>query len=365
MSSMMGEQLRISIFGQSHGEAIGVVVDGLPAGEEIDFDELQDFLKRRAPGRNIQSTPRKEADVPRFLSGVLKGKTCGAPLCAIIENKDIRSADYGQMESLLRPSHADYPAFIRYGGHQDVRGGGHFSGRLTAPLCIAGGIAKQILARQGIFVGAHAQSISSVSDKKYSTVNLEKDELFSSLKHEIPVLDKSIIESIKQEIEQARAAGDSVGGVIECAVIGVPAGLGSPMFGGIENRLSMALFGIPAIRGVEFGTGFAASAMRGSQHNDPYTINEGEIQTETNHHGGILGGITTGMPIIFRVAVKPTSSISLPQKTIDFHKKERAELSIKGRHDPCIALRAVPCVEAVAALVILDNILLMKGSLDK
>lgn len=361
MSSMLGERLRVSIFGQSHGEAIGVVVDGLPAGEAIHREELQAFLARRAPGRNQLSTPRREGDVPRFVSGVVDGVTCGAPLCAIIQNGDTRSGDYDQLRRLVRPSHADYPAQVRWGGHQDVRGGGHFSGRLTAPLCVAGGIALQILARRGIFIGAHAQAIGGVRDAQYSAVDLTREELHRPLSHGIPVLNPAVVEPMKEEIDAARMDLDSVGGIIECAAIGLPPGLGDPIFGGMENRLSAALFGIPAIRGVEFGVGFAAGAMRGSQHNDPYCLREGEIRTRTNHHGGVLGGITTGMPLIFRVAVKPTASIPRPQQTVDIATMELATLEITGRHDPCITLRAVPCVEAAAALVLLDAILIREG----
>lgn len=362
MSSMIGERLRISIFGQSHGEVIGVVMDGLPAGERIDTEELQRFLERRAPGRNAMATSRQERDVPQFLSGIAEGVTCGAPLCAMIENKDVHSEDYSQMKDLMRPSHADYPARVRYAGYEDVRGGGRFSGRLTAPLCIAGGIAKQILARHGIFVGAHVEAIGTVRDSRFSSAELTKEELFSPLTDDIPLLDKSRAADMQAEIAAARTEGDSIGGLIECAVIGVPAGIGDPMFGGMENRFSAMLFGIPGMRGIEFGAGFAAVEMRGSQHNDPYRMCGAGIKTETNNHGGILGGMTTGMPIVFRVAMKPTPSIAREQKTINIATGENAVLSIEGRHDPCIAVRAVPCVEAAAALVILDSILTEKGN---
>lgn len=363
MSSMIGERLRISIFGQSHGEAIGVVMDGVPAGEAIDAEELQRFLARRAPGRNEIATPRQETDVPQFLSGIVGGVTCEAPLCAIIKNEDTRSGDYKQMQELMRPSHADYPAQVRYGGHRDVRGGGHFSGRLTAPLCIAGGIAKQILARRGIFVGAHIETVGNVNDRRFSSVDLTQAELFSPLTGDIPLLDKSKAAAVQSGIAAVRAEGDSVGGIIECAVIGVPAGIGDPMFGGMENRLAAMLFGVPGMRGIEFGAGFAAAAMRGSQHNDSYRMRGGEVRTETNNHGGILGGITTGMPLIFRVAMKPTPSIACVQKTVNIVTGEDAVLSISGRHDPCIAIRAVPCIEAAAALVILDAVLTEKGKI--
>lgn len=363
MSSMMGERLKISIFGQSHGEAIGVVMDGLPAGEAIDRAELQRFLDRRAPGRSELATARKEADLPEFLAGVVDGRTCGAPLCAVIYNQDMRSEDYAQTAHLPRPSHADYAARMRYGAHCDLRGGGHFSGRLTAPLCIAGGIAIQILARRNIFVGAHVQAVGKVRDLAFSAVDLSREELLLPASRPVPVLDQSRGVEMEAEIKAARSQGDSIGGLVECAVIGLPAGIGDPMFAGMENRLSAALFAIPGVRGIEFGAGFAAAEMSGSEHNDPYCLQGDEVRTETNNHGGVLGGITTGMPIVFRVAIKPTPSIAKEQRTIDINTKKPARLGIKGRHDPCIALRAVPCAEAVAAIVILDALLISEGGI--
>lgn len=357
MSSMWGNKLKVSIFGQSHGEAIGVVADGLPPGEEIDLEKLQVFLDRRAPGRNAFSSPRKERDVPRILSGLLQGRTCGAPLCAVLENGDTRSEDYSAMGALPRPSHADYPAYVRYGGHNDPRGGGHFSGRLTAPLCVAGGIALQILQRRGVFIGAHAQAIGGVEDRSFDPVGLSPQELCLPAQRSLPVLEETAGEAMERAIQEAADEKDSVGGIVECGVLGLPAGMGDPMFDGVENRLAAALFGIPALRGVEFGAGFAAAQMRGSQHNDPYIVKDGAICTATNRHGGVIGGITTGMPVIFRAAFKPTASIGKEQQTVDVGAMAQASLRIGGRHDPCVVPRAVPCVEAVAALVFLDFLL--------
>ena len=356
MSSEFGKILRVSVFGQSHGKAIGVNIDGLPAGEAIDPDALQRFLARRAPGRNAQSTARREADVPVFLSGLEKGVTCGSPLCAIIENRDQHSEDYKELRENPRPSHADYTAWVKWGGRADMRGGGHFSGRLTAPLCIAGGIAKQILARRGIFVGAHLSSVGTEQDERFPL--FPTAELFAQVAAKpFPVLSDQAGERMKAAIAAAASEGDSVGGIVECAAIGLPAGIGSPMFDGVENRISAALFGIPAVKGLEFGSGFAGTALRGSENNDPFTVEDGVIRTKTNRAGGILGGITTGMPLTLRAAVKPTPSISRPQQTVNLTRMEPAELVIRGRHDPCIAHRAVPVVEAVTAAVILDMIL--------
>jgi chorismate synthase len=356
MSSEFGKCLKISVFGQSHGKAVGVTIDGLPAGEAVDLAELQRFLERRAPGRNAQSTARLEPDVPVFLSGVENGKTCGAPLCAIIENTDQHSADYAELADLPRPSHADYTAWVKWHGAADMRGGGHFSGRLTAPLCIAGGIAKQILARRGIFVGAHLASVGGEQDVRFPTE--PSSALFASVADKpFPVLDDGCGERMRAVIAAAAADGDSVGGSIECAAIGLPAGIGEPMFDGVENRLAAALFGIPAVKGVEFGAGFASAALRGSENNDPFRMEDGRVKTASNRAGGILGGITTGMPLTLRVAVKPTPSIARPQQTVSLSRMENAELVIRGRHDPCIAHRAVPVVEAVTAAVLLDMIL--------
>ena len=359
MSSEFGKLLRVSVFGQSHGRAIGVNIDGLPAGEAIDLEELYAFMDRRKPGKSPLSTLRREADLPVFLSGLENGVTCGAPLCAIIENSDQHSSDYQNLADHPRPSHADYTAQIKWGGHADMRGGGHFSGRLTAPLCIAGGIAKQILARRGIHVGAHLSSVGPEEDVPFPLHPTK--ELFDALAAKLfPVLDDQAGERMQAVILDARQNLDSVGGIIECAAIGLPAGLGDPMFDGIENRLAAALFGIPAVKGVEFGLGFGSARIRGSENNDPFTVVDGRIVTETNRSGGILGGITNGMPVTLRVAIKPTPSISQAQRTVSLSANEEAELIIRGRHDPCIAHRAVPVVEAVTATVLLD--LLLEGN---
>ena len=358
MSSEFGNILRVSVFGQSHGKAIGVNIDGLPAGEVIDLEELNAFLDRRKPGKSPLSTARKESDTPIFLSGLENGVTCGAPLCAIIENSDQHSSDYSELADKPRPSHADYTARVKWGGHADMRGGGHFSGRLTAPLCIAGGIAKQILARRGIFVGAHLAAVGTENDAPFPLHPTA--ELFDAIAAKpFPVVDDGAGDRMQALILEARQDLDSVGGIIECAAIGLPAGLGDPMFGGVENRLAAALFGIPAVKGVEFGLGFGSSRLRGSENNDPFTVENGTVVTASNRAGGILGGITTGMPVTLRTAIKPTPSISRPQQTVRLSAMENAELVIRGRHDPCIAHRAVPVVEAVTATVLLD--LLLEG----
>ena len=359
MSSEFGNLLKISVFGQSHGKAIGVVVDGLPAGEAVDLEELDRFLDRRRTGKNRLSTARKEADKPVFLSGLENGVTCGAPLCAVIENGDQHSSDYSELRDKPRPGHADYTAFVKWGGQADMRGGGHFSGRLTAPLCIAGGIAKQILARRGVYVGAHLRSVGTETDAAFPLHPTKA--LFDGIAAKpFPVLDDRAGERMQAAILAAKQGGDSLGGVIECAAVGLPAGLGGPMFGGVENRLSAALFGIPAVKGVEFGDGFAAARSCGSANNDSFRMEDGRVVTETNHAGGILGGITNGMPLVLRTAMKPTPSIARPQQTVSLSAGENAELVIHGRHEPCIAHRAVPVVEAVTAAVLLD--LLLEGN---
>lgn len=357
MSSEFGNTLRVGVFGESHGRAIGVTMQNLPAGEEIDLRALEAFLDRRRPGKNALSTARNEPDRPVFLSGLLEGKTTGSPLCVIIENQDARSRDYAELLDKPRPGHADYTAYLKWAGQADMRGGGHFSGRLTAPLCIAGGIAKQILARKNIFIGAHLAAVAGIPDEAFPMRPTQA--LFDGIaQKDFPVINDEKGCAMQAAILSASKDGDSVGGVIECAAIGFPAGIGNPMFDGMENRLSAALFGIPAVKGVEFGAGFAAAGLRGSENNDPYRIGEdGAITTVTNHAGGILGGITTGQPIVLRVGVKPTPSIAKPQKTVSLSRREDAELIVHGRHDPCVAHRAVPVVEAVTALVLLDFLL--------
>lgn len=357
MSSNFGKNVHLSIFGQSHGTMIGAVIDGLPVGEEIDLDALQRFMERRAPGRDEYATARREADRIEIVSGLYQGKTCGAPLCLLIANADSRSADYRQLRDIPRPAHADYTAQLRYQHYNDPRGGGHFSGRLTAPLTAAGAICLQLLERREISVGAHLQSIGTEQDAVLADDALTPQLLRSLAGQKFPTWDKEAGERMQRLIRDAAADGDSVGGVIELIALGVPAGLGSPMFDGVENRLAAALFAVPAVKGIEFGSGFAAAAMRGSEHNDPFYLDGAQIATKTNHHGGVLGGITSGMPLIVRAAVKPTPSIGRPQLTLDMESMKPTQLEIKGRHDPCIVQRALPCMEAVTGLVLLDLLL--------
>ena len=356
MSSDFGKTLRVGVFGESHGAAIGVTVDGLPAGERIDMDELQAFLDRRRPGKKPLSTARRETDVPEFLSGLRDGVTCGTPLCAVIHNSDQHSADYAELADKPRPSHADYTAWVKWRGQADMRGGGHFSGRLTAPLCVAGGIAGQILARRGVFVGAHLAAVGTEEDETFPLH--PTGELFHAVAAKpFPTLSDAAGERMQRVILDAREAQDSVGGIIECAAIGLPAGVGEPMFDGVENRLAAALFGIPAVKGVEFGAGFGSARLRGSENNDALRVENGRVVTETNRAGGILGGITNGMPLTLCVGIKPTPSIGQKQKTVSLSRMENTELTVHGRHDPCIAHRAVPVVEAVTACVLLDLLL--------
>lgn len=353
----LGNKLRVTVFGQSHAPAIGCVIDGLPAGFAPDMDRVAAFMARRAPGQNAWSTPRKESDTPEILSGLVDGRTCGAPVAMVIHNADQHSRDYSGLRRTPRPSHADYTAMIKYGEYYDIRGGGQFSGRLTAPLCFAGAFALQLLEQRGITVAAHIGQIESVFDTAPDFAAVSREELEALLRKPFPVFDDTAGMNMRQAIEAARMEQDSVGGVIRCFALGLPAGVGEPMFDGVENRLAAALFGIPAVRGVSFGTGFAAAGMRGSAHNDPFVMENGAVRTRTNHAGGVLGGITSGMPLAVNIAVKPTASISREQDTVDLEKKENASLVIHGRHDPCIVPRAVPVVEAVTALTVLDMML--------
>lgn len=357
MSSEFGKNLRVTLFGQSHSEAIGAVIDGLPAGEEISLQEISAFMARRAPGKNAYSTLRREADAPKILSGLVNGKTCGAPLCAVIENTDVKSADYAEIADVPRPSHADYPAYVKYGGANDVRGGGHFSGRLTAPLCFAGAVCAQILKRHGVTVGAHILSVGEAKDASFDPVRVSAELLAEVSAKEFPVISDFAGNAMREEIAFAAARLDSVGGVIECCALGLPAGIGEPMFDGVENRISAAVFGIPAVKGLEFGSGFFGSRLYGSENNDPYVYENGAVRTLSNNSGGILGGLTTGMPLIFRAAVKPTPSIGASQHSVSLSKSENTELAIRGRHDPCIVPRAVPCVEAACAAALLDMLI--------
>ncbi len=352
MSSTYGENIKLSIFGQSHSPAIGMNLDGVPAGLPVDFAALQAFLNRRAPGQNAYSTPRKEADAPEFLGGIVDGFTCGAPIAAIIRNTNTKSGDYANLKDCPRPGHADFTAELKYGGYQDVAGGGHFSGRLTAPLCIAGGLCKQWLEQEGIHIGAHISVIAGIADEPVFLDWIHPD--LSSVQKDFPVINPEAGKKMQEAIAKAHADGDSVGGVIECVVTGLPVGLGDPMFGSMESRIAQIIYGIPAVKGLDFGSGFTGSYMRGSQNNDAFTVEDGIIKTVTNNAGGILGGITNGMPLVFQVAVKPTPSISIPQQSVSFSKEEISELIVKGRHDPCIVPRAVPVVEAAAAIAVFD-----------
>lgn len=334
MDSCYGENIRITIFGQSHAPAVGVIIEGIPAGLGFDTGELQAFLERRAPGGNRYSTSRREADTPEFLSGVLpdnKDKkrliSCGVPIAAVIRNRDIHPQDYIELKDIPRPGHADLTAALKYGGNQDSSGGGMFSGRMTAPLCIAGGIFKQLLAAKGISVDAEIFSIAGIKGDEAAML---------------------------AAIDAARAEGDSVGGVVECSVSGLPAGLGGPLFGGLESRISQIVFGIPAVKGIEFGEGFGSAVLKGSENNDAFGIEDGRIITKTNRCGGILGGISTGMPLVFRAAFKPVPSIAKEQDSVCLRTMEPAKLAVKGRHDPCIVPRALPVVEAAAAVAIYD-----------
>ena len=345
-STFIGQRLRLSIFGQSHSEAIGMTLDGLPAGIKIDIDRLQTFLNRRAPGQNDWSTPRKEEDRPEFLCGLKDSCTCGAPLTAIIRNTNTRPGDYSRLKITPRPGHADYTAEIKYHGYQDYSGGGHFSGRLTAPLCIAGGIVRQELRRHNIAVAARIAAIAGIRDESAFEASVA-DKAF-------PVIDDKIGEQMRAAIQNAREDGDSVGGVIECVVRGLPVGIGEPMFDGVENQIARLVFAVPAVKGIEFGAGFELAKMRGSQANDPFRMKDGKVVTETNNCGGILGGISDGMPIIFRAAIKPTPSISQKQRTVNLQTGENAELEIRGRHDPCIVPRAVSVIEAATAIALIN-----------
>lgn len=354
MSAIWGNNIKISIFGESHGNAIGINIDGLPSGFEIDMEKIKIEMKRRAPGKNNLSTTRDEEDIPEILSGCFEGKTTGTPLCAIIRNKDTKSKDYSKIKDIPRPSHADYSGSVKYLGFNDYRGGGHFSGRITAPLVFAGAICRQILEKKGIVIGAHILSIKDKKDDKFNYTDISKDTLLSLRNKDLPLLNERIDGEIRECILQAKSEGDSVGGVIECAIIGIEAGIGAPFFDSVESTLSHLLFSIPAVKGVEFGSGFEITTLFGSEANDEYYYKDGGIYTKSNNNGGILGGITNGMPIIFKVAVKPTPSILKEQGTINLKTGENVKFKVEGRHDPCIVQRAIPVVEAVTAIGILE-----------
>ena len=359
MASVYGNALHLSIFGQSHSPAIGCSLDGIPAGIPVDLDVLQAFLDRRAPGRGDTSTTRREADAPEILSGITDGYTNGAPIAAIIHNTNTRSVDYDELRRVPRPGHADYPAQVKYRGFQDVAGGGHFSGRLTAPLCIAGGIALQALAARGISIVAHIANLGpeGIADTPLNPMEFDPSQAEAILANSLPCIDADAAARMHACVIEAKNDLDSVGGVVECAAYGVPAGLGDPMFDGLENRIARIAFGIPAVKGVHFGAGFSAAYLRGSQNNDAYRMVDGVVCPQTNRAGGILGGISTGMPIVWQMAVKPTPSIGQQQDSVDLVNGTDANLVVHGRHDPCIVPRAVPVAEAACALALLDAIL--------
>lgn len=357
MSSCFNSGIKLSLFGESHGKGIGVVLDNLPCGEPIDLDKIGEFMARRAPKKDGTSTTRNEKDIPEILSGLYEGRTTGTPLAAVIYNQDQRSNDYGNISHIARPAHADYTGYLRYNGANDPRGGGHFSGRITAPLCFAGAVCGQILERRGITTGAHIRSIKGANDEIFDPMNVTAQQLELVKSHTFPTLSESAEIEMREVINSARMAQDSVGGIVECAAVGFPAGIGSPMLDGLENIISQLVFAIPAVKGIEFGNGFGCADLFGSENNDEFVLDNGKVITKTNNHGGILGGISSGMPIIFRVAFKPTPSISRSQKSVDFKSMTEEELVIKGRHDPCVVPRAVPCVEAALNIALLSAML--------
>lgn len=354
MSSEFGNKIKLSIFGESHGEAIGCVIDSLPSGVKLDMDKIYFDMARRAPGKDKTATPRLEKDIPHIISGVLDGVTTGAPLAMIIENTNTKSGDYSNLLSVPRPSHSDYPAYVKYNGNNDIRGGGHFSGRLTAPLVFAGAVAKQILQQKGITIGAHILNINGVYDDGFDKVNVSAEELKEVSSKAFGVINGDIEDEMRAAVEKARLDGDSVGGVIECAAVGLPTGVGANMFSTVEGHISSALFGVPAVKGVEFGAGFDFAQMTGYEANDTYSILNGEVSVDKNNNGGILGGITTGAPIIVRAVIKPTPSIAKAQKSVNLQTMREEELVIHGRHDPCIVPRAVPVIESAVAFALLD-----------
>ena len=367
MPSSFGTTLRVSVFGQSHSPAVGCVVEGLPSGMVVDTEALASHMARRASGRMPWDTKRAEPDAVRIVSGLnAKGATCGAPLTMLIENTTARPSDYDAIRSIPRPGHADFTAWAKWHGNQDASGGGHFSGRLTAPLTAAGALCLQALAERGIRVCAHALEIAGASDTPFSALYLDEEsrakltqqmDSLADPEREFPVLGFRSAYHMIDEIQFATYTGNSVGGVVECVATGMPAGAGSPMFDGVENTIARALFGIPAVKGVEFGAGFDVRGLKGSENNDPYTVSDGTCVPVSNLSGGILGGITTGAPILVRCAIKPIPSISVEQDSVDLETMEPAKLKVGGRHDACAVMRAVPVVESVVACALLDTLL--------
>ncbi len=354
MRANFGEHFKLTLFGESHGDAIGMVIDGIPAGMRIDEDAIAQDMARRAPGGDPTATARKEADAVRIVSGLLDGHATGAPLCGVIENTNVRSGDYAQLRARMRPGHADYAGYVKYHGFNDPRGGGHFSGRLTAPLVFAGSIARQMLANREIEIGAHIAAIAGIEDVPLNPVDVDADTLRKLRGNRFPLLDPFKEEPMRRAVREAREALDSVGGVIECAAVGVPAGIGSPFFGSVESVVSSLAFSIPAVKAVEFGDGMAIAGMRASAANDPMVMRGEHVVALSNHNGGVTGGITNGMPIVMRVAVKPTPSIAREQQTVDMIEKRDVMLRVEGRHDPCIVPRAVVVVESVLAIALVE-----------
>lgn len=349
MSNTWGNEIRLSIFGESHGGGIGMILDGIVPGVSLNMEEIRRQMARRAPGGTL-STTRKEADEVEFLSGIVDGVTCGSPICGIIRNTNTRSKDYSKTKDWMRPSHADYTSLIKYGGFADFRGGGHFSGRITAPLVLAGSICGQVLEQKfGVQAGSHIVQLGEYEEVNWTEA--ERTTLNKMEESQIPCSDPQRVADI---IEAARLDADSVGGMVETALIGVPAGLGDPFFDSLESRLAHLLFSVPAVKSVSFGAGERFAAMRGSQANDAFCIKEGKVSTKTNHNGGILGGISNGMPIVFQTVLKPTPSIGRKQTSVNMNTMTEEENQIVGRHDPCIVLRAIPVLEAVAKIAVYD-----------
>lgn len=358
MSSTWSNKISFSVFGESHGPAIGVCMDNVPPGESIDLEKIMQFMARRAPKKDGTTTARSEADMPQIVSGYFNGKTTGTPLTALIKNTDQHSGDYLKLSKLARPGHADYTGAMRYRGFSDPRGGGHFSGRLTAPLCFAGAVAAQILEKRGIYVGTHIAEIHKIKDDAFDPIKTSREDIIALRSREFPVINEKKGKLMIADIKKAKECQDSVGGIVECIAVNVPAGIGSPIFDGLENSIAHLIFGIPAVKGLEFGAGFNAARMLGSENNDEFYVNDqGHVVTRTNFHGGILGGISSGMPITLRVAFKPTPSISRPQETVDYSAMKNETIAIKGRHDPCVVPRAVPCVEAAVNIALLNHML--------
>lgn len=354
MSSVWGDNIKLSIFGESHGKAIGISIDGLPPGIELDIEKIKIEMKRRAPGNNRLSTSRLEKDEFEILSGYFNNRTTGTPLSAIIRNTNPKSKDYEKIKDFPRPGHGDFTGYKKYFGHNDYRGGGHFSARITAPLVFAGAIGSQILKTKGIIIGSHIKSIGDVEDSSFDFTEVSPKLLENLKSKRLATIDEGKASLMEKLILDTKEEKDSIGGVVELAVINPTIGIGSPFFHSIESKLSQMIFSIPGVKGIEFGTGFNISKMKGSQANDEFYIEEGKVKTYTNNNGGILGGIANGMPIIFRVALKPTPSIGKTQRTINMVKNENTEIQVDGRHDPCIVVRALPVLEAATAIVILD-----------